>query len=670
MLGLGIDTGGTYTDTVVMNLAKGEVMTKAKALTTRQDLCLGIRNSIDRLRGVNLHQIELVAASTTLATNTIVEGKMPRVGLILIGFDLKYPVDRDLLRKYNLFPSQEELKDNITIISGRFDTNGEEIESLDLESAKKAILGIKDKVEAFAVAGNCSIFNPAHELTVKRLIAQLCSLPVVCGHELSKKLGMYQRAVTALLNAQLIPIIQELVVSLQSVLQEKKIKAPLMIVRSDGSLMSAEMTTERPIETILSGPAASVVGAKLLTQLDNGIIVDMGGTTTDVAVLRNGRPYLSEDGAMIGKWQTRVLSIDIQTSGIGGDSYIRTFVDGTFKIGPTRVIPLCLASTGYPNITEQLNYVFKKNETSSLIQHTDFFAMRNGSDKLSLEDDEKRILEVLSNGPCSLFKLSEELRLIHPYVLRLERLEKLGIINRISLTPTDILHAEGSFQLWNTEAARIGADITARKLNLDRESFIRMVKNELTRRLSLELLKKFITDKIGNHSVPGCKVCQLLIENSMNEGKEEEMTCRIRMSKPIIGIGAPAATYFPSVGEVLRTKVIIPPHAEVANAIGAIVAGIIQTVEMTIGKTTEGEYTVVLPKGRKKLRDLEGAVQLAIKVGKEAAHEKAKRAGAKNIHLRVERKDKYGSVAKGWGKDIYLETKIRIMATGTAAISD
>ncbi len=669
MLGLGIDTGGTYTDAVVMNLAKGEVMTKAKALTTRQDLCLGIKDSIERLRGVNLHQIELVAASTTLATNTIVEGKVPRVGLILIGFDLEYPVDRELLRKYNLFPSQEESKENISIISGRFDVEGEEIESLDLESAKKAILGIKDKVEAFAVAGNCSIFNPAHELMVKRLIGQLCSLPIVCGHELSVKLGMYQRAVTALLNAQLIPIIQGLVVSLQNVLGEKKIKAPLMIVRSDGSLMSAEMTTERPIETILSGPAASLVGAKFLTQLDNGIIVDIGGTTTDVAVLKNSRPHLSEDGAMIGKWQTRILSIDIQTSGIGGDSYIRTFVDGTFEIGPTRVIPLCLASTGHPNIIEQLNYVFKKNETSSLIQYTDFFAMRNGSDKLSLKDSEKRILEVLSNGPCSLLKLSEELRLIHPYLLRLERLEKLGIIDRISLTPTDILHAEGSFQLWNAEAARIGADITARKLNLDPKSFIKMVKNKLTRRLSVELLKKLITDKIGNHSVPGCKVCQLLIENSLNERKEEEITYKIGVSKPIIGIGAPAATYLPSVGEVLGTKVIIPPHAEVANAIGAILAGIIQTVEVTIGKTAEDEYIVTLPRERKKLKDLEGAVQLAIKVGKEVAYEKAKRAGAKSIHLRVERKDKYGSVAKGWGKDIYLETKIKIIGTGRAAIS-
>ncbi len=669
MLGLGIDTGGTYTDAVVMNLAEGEVVTKAKALTTRQDLCLGIKNSIESLRNVNLHQIELVAASTTLATNSIVEGKMPRVGLILIGFDLKYPVDRELLRKHNLLTSQQKLKENITIISGRFDTNGEEIEPLDLESAKNAILEIKDKVKAFAVAGNCSIFNPAHELTVKRLIGLLSALPAVCGHQLTGKLGMYQRAVTALLNAQLIPMIQGLVVSLQSVLREKKIKAPLMIVRSDSSLMSAGMATERPIETILSGPAASVLGARSLTQLDNGIIVDMGGTTTDIAVLRNGRPYLNQDGALIGKWQTRVLSIDVKTSGIGGDSYIRTFVDGTFRIGPTRVIPLCLASTEYPDIREQLNYVFKKKEITSLIQCTDFLAMGNGSDKLSLQDSEKRILEVLSNGPRSLLKLSDELRLVHPYLLRWERLEKLGIINRISLTPTDILHAEGSFQLWDTEAASIGADIAARKLNLDRKSFTKMVKNELTKRLSLEVLKKLITDKIGNYSAPECRVCQLLIENSLNEHKEDEITCKIRVSRSIIGIGAPAATYLPSVGKVLGTKVIIPPHAEVANAIGAIVAGIIQTVEVTIGKTAEGEYIVVLPEERRKLRDLEEAVQLATKVGKETAYEKAIRAGAKNIHLRVERKDKYGSVANGWGKDIYLETKITITGTGIAAMT-
>ena len=140
------------------------------------------------------------------------------------------------------------------------------------------------------------------------------------------------------------------------------------------------------------------------------------------------------------------------------------------------------------------------------------------------------------------------------------------------------------------------------------------------------------------------------------------------MSKPIIGIGAPDATYLPSVGEVLGTKVIVAPHAEVANAIGAIVAGIIQTVEVTIDKNIAGEYIVALPREIKKLRDLEGAVQLAIKVGKEAAYEKSMRAGARNIHLTVERKDKYGTVAQGSGEDIYLETKIRITGTGTAAI--
>jgi len=670
MLGLGIDTGGTYTDAVVMDLAKQEVVTKSKALTTQQNLCIGIKNSIERLRGVNLHQIGLVAASTTLATNAIVEGKGSRVGLILIGYDLKYPIDQELLKKYNLLSPQGQLGENIRIIPGKHDIKGEEIEPLDLEAAKKCILDMKSKVEAFAISSNCSIFNPAHELMVKKLVKQLYSLPVVCAHELSKKLGMYRRAVTALLNAQLIPIIQKLISSLQNVLREQEIAAPLMIVKSDGSLMSAEMAMERPIETILSGPAASVVGGKFLAQLDNGIVLDMGGTTTDVAILRNGHPDLSQDGAMIGKWPTGVSAIDIKTSGIGGDSYIRATSDGTLRIGPNRVIPLCLAATEYPNITEELNYIFKRNETSSLVQYTDFFIMRDGSNNLSLEDSEKKILEVLSKGPCSLLRLSDKLNLIHPYLLRWEKLEKAGIINKISLTPTDVVHAEGSFQLWETQAANIGTDIIARELNLDRKSFIERVKNEVTRKLSLELLGKLITDKIGNYPVPGCKVCQLFIENSLKKTKEKELNCEITISKPIIGIGAPANTYLPSVGKALGTKVIIPPHAEVANAIGAIVSGVIETVEITIQPTIQGEYIVTLPEERKKLRNLEEAVQLAVKVGKETAYRKARKAGAKDIHLKVKQKDKYGSVAQGWGKDIYLETKINITATGRPAITD
>jgi hypothetical protein len=129
-----------------------------------------------------------------------------------------------------------------------------------------------------------------------------------------------------LLNAHLIPIIWELFDSVKRVFKEKRITAPLMIVKGDGSLVSESAIRERPIETILSGPAASVIGAKYLLELSgetqNAVIVDIGGTTTDIAQLEGGAPKLDPEGAKVGDWKTNVVAIDIRTIGLGGDSQI------------------------------------------------------------------------------------------------------------------------------------------------------------------------------------------------------------------------------------------------------------------------------------------------------------------------------------------------------------
>ncbi len=135
-----------------------------------------------------------------------------------------------------------------------------------------------------------------------------------------------KRATTAILNAHLIPIIHQLIESVKRVFQEQNIVAPLMIVKGDGSLMSESVIQDRPIETILSGPAASVIGAKYLLEqsgeVQNAVIVDIGGTTTDIALLKEGLPRLNPNGARVGNWQTNVIAIDIRTIALGGDSQI------------------------------------------------------------------------------------------------------------------------------------------------------------------------------------------------------------------------------------------------------------------------------------------------------------------------------------------------------------
>ena len=302
--GLGIDTGGTYTDGAILDMESGKVLCSAKSLTTRHDLAIGIGNVIKKLDNSLFPCIRLIGISSTLATNSVVEGKGCRVGLIVIGHE----------------PAANIPVDELVQLDGGHNLQGERRAELDIEGAKRFVESVKNKVDAFAISSYLSVRNPEHEIAVRDLIKETTGLPVVCGHELSTALGFNERTITAILNARLIPIITDLIASLKRVQAEVGIKAPLMIVKGDGSLMDESVAKERPVETILSGPAASIIGSKALTGLDDAVIVDVGGTTTDIGILRGGRPRLDPEGATLGNWRTRVKAVDVFTSGIGGDS--------------------------------------------------------------------------------------------------------------------------------------------------------------------------------------------------------------------------------------------------------------------------------------------------------------------------------------------------------------
>ncbi|SDF82639.1 hydantoinase/oxoprolinase N-terminal domain-containing protein, partial [Sporomusa acidovorans] len=242
---LGIDTGGTYTDGVIVELGTGVILKKAKARTTRTDLAIGIKNCIENLAYDNYEEISMVALSTTLATNAVVEGKGSEVGVIIIG--------NQLIEK---LPGG-----HCVVINGGHDTGGMAYEQLDEETLVQAFKGFRNKVSAIAISGFCSVRNPEHELRAKELAQMHLNLPVVCAHQLATSLGFYQRTVTAYLNAKLLPIITEWIDLIKMVLGSFGINAQIMIVKSDGSLTDIKAAMEKPIETILTGPAASIVGA-------------------------------------------------------------------------------------------------------------------------------------------------------------------------------------------------------------------------------------------------------------------------------------------------------------------------------------------------------------------------------------------------------------------------
>ncbi|HWT29955.1 MAG TPA: hydantoinase/oxoprolinase family protein, partial [Propylenella sp.] len=283
---IGIDTGGTYTDAVIFSQSEG-VLAKAKALTTKHDLSIGIGEAVDtalRLAKVPAEEVAMVAMSTTLATNAIVERQGDRVGLVLIGFQ-----QADL----NRWGLAEALGgDPLLTLAGGHDAHGSQAAALDVAPAVRWLEAEASTVSAFAVAGQFSTANPGHELAVRAFLAERARKPVICSHEISARLNAPRRALTALLNARLIGIVDHLIDATQHLLQARSIAAPIMVVKGDGSLISADEARCRPIETILSGPAASIVGAGYLTGLSDALVADIGGTTTDVALLKDGKPRL------------------------------------------------------------------------------------------------------------------------------------------------------------------------------------------------------------------------------------------------------------------------------------------------------------------------------------------------------------------------------------------
>ena len=242
-IALGIDTGGTYTDAVLVNNQTAEILSSAKSLTTRHDLSIGVQKAIQAVleNGQNAFSAEtvsMVALSTTLATNAIAEGHGAPVCLLLIGYDPK------LIRQYRF--EHDLVTRDLVFIDGGHDIRGNEIMPLDEKAAEKAIRNRSDHVDAFAVSGYFGALNPTHERHVRQLITRISGLPVTCGHELSTRFNSIKRATTVALNARLIPIIQDLIANVGSVLTQLNITAPLMVVKGDGSLVRARWAMNAP----------------------------------------------------------------------------------------------------------------------------------------------------------------------------------------------------------------------------------------------------------------------------------------------------------------------------------------------------------------------------------------------------------------------------------------
>ncbi|MEM5501874.1 hydantoinase/oxoprolinase family protein [Ahrensia kielensis] len=628
---LGLDTGGTYTDAVVFDNTQNIVTAKAKSLTTRHNLAIGIAGAAAQVlerSGVTARDISLVSISTTLATNALVEGQGGRVALIMIGFSEK-DIERAGLKN--------ALRDDpIIFLPGGHDTFGNS-KTLDLSALDAALDDLAEQVSAFAVAGYFAVRNPEHENAVRAMILDRTQRPVTCSHELSSKLDGPKRALTTLLNARLIDMIARLINATQSFLDEHAIEAPLMVVRGDGSLISSEFALHRPIETILSGPAASMVGAHFLTGVDDAIIADIGGTTTDIAILDQGRPRIDETGASVGGYHTMVDAVAMRTHGLGGDSEVKLNdknLHATIQLGPRRLAPISLVAASYPDI---IISALKRQLNQQIPTRLDGrFAFLTGMPEnmaAGLSKTQAALLARITTTPQPLDQLLRGTA----EVVTLDGLASRGLVLIAGFTPSDANHVCGAFNHWNREAAALAAELFAKKRDGNGkpicdtpEALCELVINRLTR-LSAEHILESVFYEDGLDGALAIK--SPLIERALDRTAGIARMA-LFLDRPLIGLGAGAAAYYPVAADTLGLQCIVPDDADVANAIGAVVgqvrvqvsAEIVQNENMQFAVTgSELELTVNL------YAKEEEALAVAKSACERAAHDKAQRAGAHNV---------------------------------------
>ena len=629
---LGIDTGGTYTDGVLLEYHSRRILAAHKSLTTKRDFSIGIENVIEGIDIKDPSAIRMVSVSTTLATNAIAEGKGKRVALFLIGYDPELVASFKMEGRF--------ATPNFFYFNGGHDLHGQEKAELDLPALVAKTNQIKGEVDAIAISSYFSPLNPEHEIRTYQAISQICDLPLVLGHQLSTKLGSVERATTAALNASLLAVLQDFVIAVRRAMERRGIEAPLMVVRGDGTLMSDEFAARSPVETIHSGPAASAIGGRFLSRTDDALVVDVGGTTTDLALIQNGEVTISETGASVSGYKTSVKAANLLSIGLGGDSHITLDRENNIAIGPERVVPLAYLVQQYPDLRGHLKSLTQKTWPAPNPKWLEYWFLLREPQMLKT-NQEKELVKLLQNGPKAIPEILETLGLFHLNQLGADQLVRQEIIGKAGLTPTDLLHVDGRYKLWDTEASQYGLKILCNYLNWEAQSLADFIWSQ-----TIEMIVKAIVEFLSEKKVPPLKSYAdnfgpWIFYNSLYQ-KHPHLETQIRLRSPIIGIGAPAEIMLAEVAKRLHTDLILPDHYYVANAVGAIAGSVMVSEEILVyphlslsGLDVIGYY-VQARDNREEYEELEDALSCARQLSQERALSAALRSGADNPQVIVD----------------------------------
>lgn len=662
---LGVDTGGTYTDAVIVDDETNTVLAKAKALTSRPDLSLGIGGAIGAVlerSSIKPAQIEMVSLSTTLATNALVEGQGGRIALIFIGFEAAEFSRAGL--------SEAVGNDPVISVAGGHSHSGSESIPLDVATLEAGIVDLPADITGIAVASRFATRNPAHEIAARDAVLRLRDIPVTCSHELSSALGGPKRALTAVLNARLIGLIARLIRACEGHLTHLGINARLMVVRGDGALVSADLAKVKPIETILSGPAASIAGASWLTGETDGLVSDIGGTTTDVCLLRDGKPSIDPNGARVGKFRTMVEAVAMRTWGLGGDSEVHLVegLGGGLRLGPRRVMPISLLAVQHSELVhETLESALLRDIPAP--EMGSFVVPLWSAPPIGLDQREQAIIDRLSGGPLPRGRVVLT-RLEGP---ALQRLVSRGHVIVAGVTPSDAAHLLGMGDRWDREAAEKSLDLLARRrtgsgdrIAPDGRTLAEMIVAQIRKQTADCLLEAaFADDNRDWQAEPEALAAHELVSAGLDRHSGILKT-QLSLGVPVIGLGASAASFYPPVGARLGTRMIVPEHADVANAVGAVVGQVSMQMSGTVTSAGEGSYIVHLSEGPVQFADRDTALDTLQSRLESETSARARDAGVEEVRLSVTRDIREVEIEN---RTMFIEAEVRVTAQGRPRIA-
>ncbi|MGE0241726.1 MAG: hydantoinase/oxoprolinase family protein, partial [Parvibaculaceae bacterium] len=393
----------------------------------------------------------------------------------------------------------------------------------------------------------------------------------------------------------------------------------------------------RPIETVLSGPAASLVGARWLSGLGDFIMSDMGGTTTDLGVLKDGRPQVTEEGAEVGGWRTMVKAIDVRTIGLGGDSEIHFEANGQLTVGPQRIVPVSLIAHRFPEVLAMLDGDLADNQGGSM--HGRFvvrpFGARTALSAADLSVREKELLDLVTDRP----KPVRQVAVSSGAQRALAALKRKGLIQICGFTPSDAAHVLGLQANWSRPAAEKAAQLLVRFREMKMPSpervreFCEETWSDVVRLTGRVILDMALGQKTGGDALLDA-VCS---------GRGALGLTRIGLSPqvPVVAVGGPVKIYYGEVGRRLAAKMVFPEFCDVANAVGAATGVVARSVTVTVEGDGSGLFRLHGPDGTQSLGSGAAALAAAEELARQTALAAVAQMGAAHAEVKVDIEKSY-----------------------------